>query len=115
VWSVHSLNARFWPSFNSIQYLHDYHILELVQTNVVDLHATRRIYLIYGSLFPLETDIFAFYIVTPYAQSNDVASVRSLTGVLYSEAIDVWETRLGQFLMSDLDGFLPWSEERGNM
>jgi len=88
LWLVHPLNARFFSlHFNSTQYLHDYRILELVQTNVGDLHAIRHIYVIYGSLFPLETDVFAFYIVTPCAQNNDVASVRGLTGVLYSEAI----------------------------
>jgi hypothetical protein len=44
-----------------------------VQTDVVDLRITRRIFLIYGSLFPLETDdIFAFYIVTSCAQNKDV-------------------------------------------
>ena len=58
------------------------------------------------SNFPLETDVFAFYIATPCAQNKDVASVGGLTGVLYSEAIDEWETRLGQFLMSDLDEVL---------
>lgn len=67
------------------------------------MYVPRPVYLIYGSLSPLETDIFAFYIVTPSPQNNDMASVRSLTGVWYSEAIDVWTTRLGQFLMSDLD------------
>jgi hypothetical protein len=70
------------------------------------VYLLRPIYLIYGSLSPLETDIFAFYIVTPCLQDNNIASVRSLTGVWYSEAIDVWTTRLGQFLVSDLDEVL---------
>jgi hypothetical protein len=90
--------------------MHDYHILELVQTTVVDLHPTRRVFLIYGSLFPLQTDIFAFYIATPYAADERVASVRGVTGVMFSEAIDVWETRLGHFLASDLDEVLSLAE-----
>ena len=43
---------------------------------------SRRLYLIYGSLFPLETDIFAFFIVTPCTQKSNIASVRSVTSVL---------------------------------
>jgi hypothetical protein len=86
--------------------LHDYYVLELVQTHAVDLHDVHPIFLIYGSLFPLETDIFAFYIVTPFEHNIRVASVRAVTGVLYSQAIDVWETILGQFLMSDLNEVL---------
>jgi hypothetical protein len=50
-------------------------------------------------------DIFVFYIVTSSAQRYPL-SVRGLAGVLYGEAADVWETRLGQFLMSDLDDVL---------
>ena len=57
-------------------------------------------------MFLLETDIFAFFIVTPCNQNSNIASVHSVTSVLYSEAIDVWETRLGQFLVSDLDEVL---------
>ena len=71
-----------------------------------DATGNRRIFLIYGSLYPLETDIFAFYIVTPYARNNDVASVRAVTGASYSQTIDVWETTLGQFLRTDLDEVL---------
>ena len=67
----------------------------------------RPIYLIYGSLSPLETDIFALYIVTRCPQDKDIASVCSLTGVWYSEAIDTWTTlRLEQFLVSDQDEVL---------
>jgi len=73
---------------------------------VVDLHARQRIYLIYGSLCPLETDNFAFYIVIPSIQNNNLASVRGLTGVSYSQARDVWETRLEQCVTSDLDEVL---------
>jgi hypothetical protein len=91
-----------------MQHLHDSRVLELVQP---EWSPIRQIYLIYGSLFPLETDIFAFYIVTPSIQNDSIASVRSLTGVLYSEAIDVWETRLGQFLTSDLVEVLQLDEE----
>jgi hypothetical protein len=80
-------------------------MLEVLQTGVVGSEPQHRVYLIYGSLFPLETDIFAFYIVTPSPQSS-LGSVRRLTGVLYSEAADVWETRLGRFLVSDLDDVL---------
>ena len=70
------------------------------------MYVPRPIYLIYGSLSPPETDIFAFYIVTPCPQDNDIASVRSLTGVWYSEAVDVWTARLAQVLVSDLDEVL---------
>jgi hypothetical protein len=91
---------------SSIQVLDGSRGLELVQTDRTRFDPSHRIYLVYGSLFPLETDIFAIYIVTPCAQDKDIGSVRSVTSVLYSEAVDVWETRLGQFLMSDLKDVL---------
>ena len=50
------------------------------------------------TLITLETDTFAFYILFPYAQNHDVASVRGVTRALYSQDTNLGEIRLGQFL-----------------
>ncbi|KAG5636418.1 hypothetical protein H0H81_008128 [Sphagnurus paluster] len=92
----------------TIHDLHTIKVVPVISASTSSEQSRNQFHLLYGSLWPLETDVFVVYLTTesPVEQELGFYPIRALTGLVYADDAQVWEARLRSFLLDDVAGVM---------